>query len=208
MPIDVLDANGQPQTIATVADLIAIVGQVNASPDANTVQDRLKTLAAKLDTIHGDLATTLAGYVDGLETLVGTTNSNGSTTNTKLTSILAALSPVATASGMTDSRIMSAATTNATLLKNSAGNVYEIDVFNNAAYAVYLKLYNKASAPTVGTDTPKRTITIPAGGGYSRKFDTGYDFATGISYAITKAVADGDTTAVAANDLVGGIRWL
>lgn len=119
---------------------------------------------------------------------------------------LAALS--AAANGLTSSRVNSAASTNATSLKASAGNVGEIDVFNNAAYAVYLKFYNKASAPTVGTDTPTWTIPIPSGGGFARSFPRGKSFATGIAYAITKLQADSDTTVIVAGDLTGSIDWI
>lgn len=57
----------------------------------------------------------------------------------------------------------SAATTNATSVKATAGNIYTITLSNNGAAAAYFKLYNKATAPTVGTDTPLDVITIPAG---------------------------------------------
>ena len=114
----------------------------------------------------------------------------------------------ATANGMTSSRVNSAATTNATSLKASAGNIGDIDVFNNASYAVYLKFYNKASAPAVGTDTPVWTVPVPAGAGFSRSFPVGKSFATGIAYAVTKLQADTDTTAVAAGDLTGAIDWI
>ena len=56
----------------------------------------------------------------------------------------------------------SAATTNATNVKATAGNIYTINLSNNGAAAAYFKLYNKATAPTVGTDTPLDVITIPA----------------------------------------------
>ena len=110
--------------------------------------------------------------------------------------------------GLTNSRVVAAASTNATSLKGSAGNVAAIDVFNVATYTVFLKLYNKASAPTVGTDTPVWTIPLPAGGGFSRSFMRGEYFSTGIAYAITKLQADSDTTAVAANDVTGRIKWV
>jgi hypothetical protein len=113
----------------------------------------------------------------------------------------------ATSNGGTASRINSLNTTNATNLKASAGNFYEIDVFNNAAYPVYLKIYNKASSPTVGTDTPIWTIPIAAGTGYSKSFAYGFSMATGLSYAITKGQADSDTTAVLAGDLTGMVVW-
>jgi len=83
-----------------------------------------------------------------------------------------------------------------------------IDVFNTATYAVFLKFYNKASSPTVGTDTPVWTIPVSAGGGYSTEFMRGKYFSTGIAYAITKLQADNDTTAVVAGDLTGSIDWI
>jgi hypothetical protein len=100
-------------------------------------------------------------------------------------------------------RINSAATTNAANLKASAGLLRGIELFNTAAYSIFLKFYDKASAPTVGTDTPVWTIPIPAGGGYSKTFPYGVPFATGISYAITKLQADSDTTAIAVGDATG-----
>jgi hypothetical protein len=116
--------------------------------------------------------------------------------------------PTATANGQTSSRVAAAASTNATSLKASAGQVGEVDLYNVAAYTVFLKFYNKASAPTVGTDTPVWTIPIQAGGGYAKSFPRGKTFATGIAYAITKLQADSDTTAVAAGDVTGSIDWI
>ena len=113
-----------------------------------------------------------------------------------------------TSAGTTNTRVVAAATTNATNLKASAGNIFSIRVFNVAAYDVFLKLYNKASSPTVGTDTPVWTIPIKAGTGFSEHFHLGYQLGTGISYAITKLQADSDTTAVAASDVTGTIGWI
>lgn len=103
------------------------------------------------------------------------------------------------------SRIPSAAaTTNATSAKASAGTVYTIDAMNTTAAVKYLKLYNKASAPTVGTDTPVRTIALPPSNAtYRIQFPSGYYFSTGIAYALTGAAADADATALAAGDVVG-----
>lgn len=78
--ITVKDAAGTDRDVATLDALIAIVGEVQASPTANTVLDRLKTLATTLSSVSGyvdgmeALATALNGYVDGLETLIGSTN--------------------------------------------------------------------------------------------------------------------------------------
>lgn len=119
-----------------------------------------------------------------------------------------ALRATTTTNGTTSSRVVAAATTNATNLKASAGKMMSVRVFNVAAYDVFLKFYNKASAPTVGTDTPVWTIPLKTGTGFSEHFHLGFDFSTGISYAITKLQADTDTTAVAASDVTGTIGWI
>lgn len=104
----------------------------------------------------------------------------------------------------TASRIAScAATTNATSGKASAGTVHSYEAYNTTAAVKYLKLYNKASAPTVGTDTPVRTIAIPPNGRVHGTFPSGFYMGTGIAYALTGAAADADTTALAAGDVVG-----
>jgi hypothetical protein len=103
------------------------------------------------------------------------------------------------------SRIPSAAnTTNATSAKASAGEVHQITAYNTTAAVKYLKLYNKASAPTVGTDTPTHTLPIPPNGSLAVSFPNGGAyFGTGIAYALTGAAADSDTTALTAGDVVG-----
>ena len=95
----------------------------------------------------------------------------------------------------------SAATTNATSTKNTAGTLWSVAVSNINAAARYLKLYNKASAPTVGTDVPILTIPIPAGGVVQiNGGSNGIRFATGIAWALTAGAADSDTAAVAASE--------
>lgn len=103
------------------------------------------------------------------------------------------------------SRIVSAAaSTNATLAKASAGDIFHIEATNTTAALKFLKIYNKASAPTVGTDTPVLTIPLqPSNVPTVRTFPKGMYFSTGIAYAITGAAADADTTALVAGDVVG-----
>ena len=108
----------------------------------------------------------------------------------------------------TTARLLSAATTNATNVKGSAGALGFIYAINLNAAVRYLKLYNKATAPTVGTDTPVATLAIPAsttGAGFMLPIPGGAAFTTGIGYATTTGVADADTGAVAANEI---ILWL
>lgn len=105
--------------------------------------------------------------------------------------------PVSTA------RLLSAAaSTNGTNIKASAGDLFRIRGYNAKAGAVYLKLYNKATAPTVGTDTPVATYYLPASAAFEIAFDNPLYFATGIGYGLTGAAADADTTALTAGDVV------
>jgi len=102
----------------------------------------------------------------------------------------------------TASNINSAATTNAAFIKNAAGTVYNILASNTNAAARFVKFYNKASAPTVGTDVPIITITVPANGTVHADMGTlGHRFATGIAIAITAGSADSDTAAIGANEV-------
>ena len=109
---------------------------------------------------------------------------------------------VAATGGTTPGKLISAASTNATSVKGSAGTLYTLAAFNNGAAARYFKLYNKASAPTVGTDTPVQVMMIPAGGGLVLAMPPqGIAFGTGIAFALTSGIADADTGAVAANEV-------
>ena len=96
-----------------------------------------------------------------------------------------------------------AATTNATLVKGSGGRLYHVEAYNASASVKFLKLFNKASAPVPGTDTPYFTIALPPGQRVSLDFDSiGLALNTGIGYAITGAAAPLDNTAIAAGDVV------
>jgi len=143
--------------------------------------------------LHNTLGTTSQPVSNGtaanfLATVSGSLTSAGTTTNTPAT-------PTASA-------INSAATTNATSVKNTAGTVYNVLVSNTALTTRYVKLYNKASAPTVGTDVPVITIAVPTLGTVQAEFGAlGYRFATGIALAITGGAADSDTTAIAVSEV-------
>lgn len=119
--------------------------------------------------------------------------------------------PVLTAAsnGLTSSRIVAAATTNISVLKATPGNIARIDLFNVAAYDVFLKLYNKATSPVLASDVPIHTYPIKAGSALWRHFDVGGKwFSLGVSIAITKLIADTDTTVLVAGDVTGSIEWI
>jgi hypothetical protein len=98
----------------------------------------------------------------------------------------------------------SAATTNATLVSAVPCDLYGIIAMNTVAAVKYLKIYNKGSAPVVGTDIPILTIPLPPTNALTAiQFETGLYLNVGLSYAITGADGDSDTTAVAAGDVKG-----
>lgn len=112
------------------------------------------------------------------------------------------MTPNITWSG-TNHSIVSANSTNATVVKASAGHVYTIVVSNLNAAVRYLKFYNKATAPTVGTDVPIWRIAIPPNSvPVVIPLPNPIPFSAGISYALTTGITDADATAVAASEIL------
>ena len=124
-------------------------------------------------------------------------------------SLTASLQPSTSLGASTYHKLISTNTTNATSVKTSAGSINAMHVSNtNATTGAYLKIYNKASAPTVGTDTPVFTFYIPPAG--IRTIDCGTSatrLSTGIAYAITLNPADTDVTAVPANEIIVNMSY-
>jgi hypothetical protein len=105
--------------------------------------------------------------------------------------------------------LISSSGTNATLVKNSTGVLGTCILTNTTAAVKYVKFFNGASAPTVGTSTPVIQFAIQA----NQTLDVstafvGMRFSTGISYAITAGSALLDTTAVAAGDILVNITYV
>jgi hypothetical protein len=101
----------------------------------------------------------------------------------------------------------SAATTNGNLIITGTSGVQAFYSSNIGATAAVVKLYNKATAPVVGTDVPEMIIPVPAAVGGVPGFAeitpgfNGHRFALGLGIAITGGAADSDTTAVAAGQV-------
>jgi len=73
-----------------------------------------------------------------------------------------------------------------------------------ATVTAYLKLFDKSSAPTLGTDVPAMTIMLPAN--QLTRVDFGVEtcaFKNGLAMAITLNPADNDTTVLAAANTSG-----
>lgn len=96
-------------------------------------------------------------------------------------------------------------------VKQAPGTVYGIGVYNRAASARFVKLYNATAAgTTVGTTTPRLTIPIQATSTNLQWIDfgsAGIKFDTAICVAATTAYTDADTGAPAANDVLVWVSY-
>lgn len=110
-------------------------------------------------------------------------------------------------------KYLSQASTNSTLVSGAGQNVLKWIVAVNTTNTVYyLKFYNKATAPTCGTDTPILSIPIPAantGGGLAAISFDDTRFSLGIGFCLTGALADNDSTNAATGVAINlGYLWL
>lgn len=94
-------------------------------------------------------------------------------------------------------------------VKTSAGQLYGYIIHNAAASTRYVKLYNATAANvTVGSTTPVMTIPVPAGATANVAFPNGISFSTAICAAATTGVADADTGAPGANDVIANFMYV
>ncbi|MCJ7828533.1 MAG: hypothetical protein MUP81_02200 [Dehalococcoidia bacterium] len=78
--------------------------------------------------------------------------------------------------------------------------LFGLIVSNLRTSSLFLKLYDKATAPTVGTDTPKMTLALPTLTFRYIPLEGGIPFSLGIGVGATTAIADADAGAPAANE--------
>jgi hypothetical protein len=97
--------------------------------------------------------------------------------------------------------VNSAATTNAASIKASGANLYGLSVMNASATTKYVRLFNLATAPTVGTSVPIMVVAVPATSSKEIEYVPAVRFGTGLAVAITGGAAATDSTAVAAGDV-------
>lgn len=98
-------------------------------------------------------------------------------------------------------------------VKGTAGQLYWLHVVNLAAATRFLKVYNATAASvTVGTTVPDLTFAIPTqgdtnGAGFTLSVATGIVFSTAITIAATTGVADNDSTAPGANEVIVNLGY-
>lgn len=104
-------------------------------------------------------------------------------------------------------KAISGAGTTATSVKPIQGTLYGFAVSNSSTSVRYLKFYDKATAPTVGVDTPLQVYMVPATYVYYVVLPFGTWFNNGIAIAITTGAADSDTGATGANEVIVNIFY-
>lgn len=93
-------------------------------------------------------------------------------------------------------------------IKADAGLVFHVHCQNNNAAVRYLKLYDKATTPTVGTDVPVKTYTLKASDQFIIDLFDGIPFTTKIWVAGVTGFLDSDNTAPTANDLIAYVEYI
>jgi hypothetical protein len=184
-----VDANTNRTVEATDSQLSAGVG---ATADAAVAVGAAGSITAKLRL----MTTQLDAIQTAVQTNPGYLGASATTTNSAV-----------------ECAIISAASTNATNCKASAGNFYGLDIYNTTTTVYYLRLYNLAAAPTCSSATGFiRSIPIPpaaaAGGvgGIVRVLPVGVGYATGISFCLTGGSSSTDNTN-AATGVFGAVLY-
>ena len=104
--------------------------------------------------------------------------------------------------------LVSSATTNATNVRNSQGCIGTCVLTNTSTTFKYVKFFNLAVAPTMGTSTP--VIQFPVAPNSTLDVGTafaGFRLGSGISYAITNGSALLDNTAVGAGEVLVNLTF-
>lgn len=101
---------------------------------------------------------------------------------------------------------MSAASTNATVIKASAGTVNGWFIYNSNTSPRKVVFHNAASTPTAGSGV-FFSLMIPGLGAANVSLPDGINFSTGIAITTVTGLADSDNTGVAVNDLTINIYY-
>ena len=93
-------------------------------------------------------------------------------------------------------------------VKGSEGVIYGYYFYNANAAIRYLKFYNATAAnTTVGTTVPVMTLPLPATTAGHVTFSDGVRFSTAITVAATTGLADNDTGAPSAADVIVNVYY-
>lgn len=104
--------------------------------------------------------------------------------------------------GATPFRLVSIAGTNAKAVKGLPGQVVGWSAANLSGTWRFLKLFDVAGTPAVGTDAPEFTIGLPPMTEVSLALSGGIAFSAGIALAMTAGPEDTDASPVGAGEIV------
>ena len=157
-----------------------------------TTYDRVRSAS----TVAGTTGTGLLGAG-----VLGFDGTNYQRIKTDTAGVVLSTPTPSTSGGWTTFHLVSAATTNATNIKASAGQLGGWFIYNSNAAARKLVFHNTAAAPTAGASV-FFSIVIPPTSGANVEFTNGIPFSTGIAITTVTGLADTDSVAVALNDLI------
>lgn len=177
----------------------------NTTTDTNSGNKSAGTLRVVLATDQPQLTNKLLVTPDA-NSAVNVAQVGGNSVSTSANGVANVTVIPGTANGLTTYHLVSAATTNATNIKNAAGQVYGWYIYNSNAAARKVAFHNSASAPTAGASI-FFTLMIPPTSAANVEFTNGIAFSSGIGISTVTGLADNDTTAVAANDLIINIFY-
>ena len=147
----------------------------------------------------------MAGY-DFYQPVVANPNDGENITLCKILDGIAALSPAANNILLPYTRV-STASTNAIVVKASAGKVYNFIATNVANQTRYVKFYDLATTPDPTTNSPDYIIPLQNGQTITLALGVSpFIFHNGISFAIVTSASAGG--AVGAGDVVLSFSWV
>ena len=193
------DSTGVLATVSTVTSLSQFGGQAIALNSGNTSAGTLRSIEAT--------DSQLSAGVGATGDSAATAGSTGSI-NAKLRLLTTQVAAVQTAvelidndqTGWTPAAVISAASTNDTVVKSSAGRISSINLVNTTATLYYLRLYDIASGDATCSSATGYLVSLPVpasttGSGFTMSFPSGgIAFASGIGYCLTGGSSSTDNT--------------
>lgn len=193
----------------TVTDVATATNQGTAQTTLSSILTELQTAAA-MDVAH-DIPDTgnpvkIGGRADS--TTPADVSADGDRVNAwfNLAGSQANFLTAHTVGGCTPGSSISGAAVLETEIKATAGTLYELVITNIDATPVYARLYNDTAANTDETDTPVARYGVPGttavGGIVTNSIAVGKNFSTAITIRVTTGIADNDTGALSANEVL------
>ena len=115
---------------------------------------------------------------------------------------------IETYSGTSGPTLFTSTAAASAVIKGSPGRLIGLSLYNTTASIRYLRLFNKASAPTLGTDVPVMIVAVGATSAANLFLTSaGRSFSLGIGYAVTTDAPLLAATVAATNDVLVSIDY-